>query len=94
LLRVQEYQAKAGELLPRDKTRLFVIDILLRLRVRLLAMPAGLAAPLHALKTVAEVRARLDDAINDVLAEVSAPELVTIDWARAERVAREQGLYP
>ena len=85
LLRVQEYQTKAGELLPREKNRAFVMDLLLRVRTRLLAMPAGLAAPLHALKTVAEVRARLDDAINDILSELSAPELIgPVNWARAQ----------
>jgi hypothetical protein len=92
LLRVQEYQTKAGELLPRDKNRLFVMDLFLRVRTRMLAMPAGLAAPLHALKTVAEIRARLDDAVNDILAELSAPDLIgPIDWARAQAVLDQAG---
>ena len=87
LLRVQEYQQKAGELLPRQQTRLFIIDILLRVRSKLLAMPAATAAPVHALKTVAEVRQRLDDTANDILAELSASELIgPIDWARAQAV--------
>lgn len=92
LLRVQEYQTKAGELLPRDKNRAFVMDLLLRVRTRLLAMPAGLAAPLHALKTVAEVRARLDDAVSDILAELSAPDLIgPVNWARAQAVLDQLG---
>ena len=85
--RVQEDQQKAGELLPRQQTRLFIIDILLRVRSKLLAMPAATAAPVHALKTVAEVRQRLDDTANDILAELSASELIgPIDWARAQAV--------
>ena len=92
LLRVQEYQQKAGELLPRAQNRLFIVDLLLRVRSRLLALPAAQAAPVHALKTVAEVRARLDDAVNDILSELSAPELIgPIDWARAQAVIDQAG---
>ena len=91
LLRQQEYKTKAGELLPREKTRAFVVDILLRARIRMIAMPASQAAPLHACRSVAEVQARLDAAVNDILAELNAPDITgPINWGLAEAIILAQ----
>lgn len=76
--------ATRGELLPRSEVDAAVTAAFARVRARVLALPSKLAPVLLSLRTAAEVRERMAEAVHDALDELAATSVAGVpgpDWS-------------